>query len=565
MNMRQKLLLTIIACIMAFLQVIPANGQDIPSTIKEAYALIDNEEYNNGYKLVKDIENKQVEVYGDSMIMMLNYEKGICLYNFNRYEEAIPCLNDALLCMEKFPHKDCSFLELIYGIGSCYYHLEQYEKAEEYFRRVIIRGRTQDFACTITTQALSELTDVYNKLGNNKLADQCLYSIYLEYRNVNKINWRRGLKELMDLADSYKILNKQDDEIECYRTILNIIASNAGKSDEDYFLYSTILAMKLNLYNRTGEAFSVYEQLIDISKELKENNQYVCQAYEECLHIKSLENDTAYIKDLLPSAIKYIKKTPKSEYNWTQHNLYEIIGNNLCYIGNSSLGIKYLEKKWNGKTPHDMLSIINLGNAYMESTPKKSLSYYLEAEKLINDSTDYPQKKNIYKAIRFLYSNMQKYKEAMLYDNVLAPLIKDNDSYDAYSSHLVYWALDLLNAGQKEKSILKFDEIKPFISRLSTKTLILYYSQLGFSNIKTENPSEAINALKRAIDLSISEYGNNNQWLVTIYHNLGRAYMLQKKYSNALSWLNKSKDLQIRLNGAAMQRTLDYIKECEEK
>jgi hypothetical protein len=41
--------------------------------------------------------------------------------------------------------------------------------------------------------------------------------------------------------------------------------------------------------------------------------------------------------------------------------------------------------------------------------------------------------------------------------------------------------------------------------------------------------------------------------------------MLQQDYDNALLYLNKSKGLQIQLNGNAMQRTLDYIKECESK
>ena len=50
-----------------------------------------------------------------------------------------------------------------------------------------------------------------------------------------------------------------------------------------------------------------------------------------------------------------------------------------------------------------------------------------------------------------------------------------------------------------------------------------------------------------------------------MYHNLGRAYMLQQDNANALLFLNKSKDLQMKLNGNAMQRTLDYINECESK
>ena len=157
---------------MAFLQVIPTKGQDIPSVIKNVYSLIDDGKYSDGYKLIRDIDNQKVEVYGDSMVMVLNYEKGACLFFLDKYKEAIPFLNDALLRMEKLPHEDCNYLELIYSIGSCYNHLKQYEKAEEYFRRVIIRGNTQDFTCAITTQTLSELAEVYSRLGYNKLADR---------------------------------------------------------------------------------------------------------------------------------------------------------------------------------------------------------------------------------------------------------------------------------------------------------------------------------------------------------------------------------------------------------
>jgi tetratricopeptide (TPR) repeat protein len=83
----------------------------------------------------------------------------------DKYNEAIPCLNKALLLIEKMPHEDCNYLELIYGIGSCYNKLKQYEDAEKYFRRVIIRGNVQEFKCAITTRTLSELTEVYNKMG----------------------------------------------------------------------------------------------------------------------------------------------------------------------------------------------------------------------------------------------------------------------------------------------------------------------------------------------------------------------------------------------------------------
>ena len=50
--------------------------------------------------------------------------------------------------------------------------------------------------------------------------------------------------------------------------------------------------------------------------------------------------------------------------------------------------------------------------------------------------------------------------------------------------------------------------------------------------------------------------------LANIYHNLGRAIMLSKHYKDALIYLNKSKDLQMKLYGEATSRTIDYINEC---
>jgi len=53
--------------------------------------------------------------------------------------------------------------------------------------------------------------------------------------------------------------------------------------------------------------------------------------------------------------------------------------------------------------------------------------------------------------------------------------------------------------------------------------------------------------------------------LANVYHNLGRAYMLNGKTKEALAYLNKSKDLQLKLYGDVTERTQQYIKECNSK
>ncbi len=53
------------------------------------------------------------------------------------------------------------------------------------------------------------------------------------------------------------------------------------------------------------------------------------------------------------------------------------------------------------------------------------------------------------------------------------------------------------------------------------------------------------------------------QTLATIYHNLGRAYMLENDKADALKFLNRSSDLQKQLYGKTGERTLQYINECK--
>ena len=90
-------------------------------------------------------------------------------------------------------------------------------------------------------------------------------------------------------------------------------------------------------------------------------------------------------------------------------------------------------------------------------------------------------------------------------------------------------------------------------------------SQLGFVYIKIGQYDISISNINKGIELAIKETGKKAPILETLYHNLGRAYMLKEDYHNALSALNKSKSLQMELEGEVSQRTADYIKECESK
>ena len=90
-------------------------------------------------------------------------------------------------------------------------------------------------------------------------------------------------------------------------------------------------------------------------------------------------------------------------------------------------------------------------------------------------------------------------------------------------------------------------------------------SNMGFVYLKLVRLEEAISTIDKGVKMAINEKGEKCIELTTLYHNLGRAFMLKEDYSSALSALNKSKKLQLELEGKVMQRTADYINECESK
>ena len=184
---------------------------------------------------------------------------------------------------------------------------------------------------------------------------------------------------------------------------------------------------------------------------------------------------------------------------------------------------------------------------------------------MINDSTDIVTRKIVYSYLNTLYSRMNQYDNAIKYAEIAAPYIKEVDGTDIYASHLIHWALDCNDMGYTDKSKSLFKELEEFLPLLSDNSKIYYFSQYGFLELKWENYTNAVNMLTEGINLCLKIHGDKHVWLTSMYHNLWRAYMLQQDYKNALFYLYKSKDVQIQLNGKAMQRTLDYIKECESK
>ena len=241
----------------------------------------------------------------------------------------------------------------------------------------------------------------------------------------------------------------------------------------------------------------------------------------------------------------------------------------MCEAQNFEEGIKFLEKKWNGKSAKSIKALDCLGFYYFLrlNKPEKALLYYKEAEKQINEGLEVNDNTRI-TILEYLVEINERLgncQESKRYSEIIEPLILGTGDKQKYLRYLINWSSECANSGNKEKCTELVNRINDLINYVSLDDRIIAYNQMAFACIKTNKYDEAIDYATKGISLIIKEKGEGSMILETLYHNLGRAYMLKGVYTKALSALNKSKELQLKHKGEVSQRTADYIKECESK
>lgn len=539
-------------------------AQSVLHSIKQAQKLIDDKKYNEGYKILLGISDDRVNEHGDSCSMLYNYGKGTCLFYMDKYEEAIPFLQIGLKYMEKLPHEDCNYLEMMYGIGVCYKKFGNYPKAEQYFRRTILKGNYFNLNCAIRNQTYGEMAELYSLMGKPDFADICTSRIESEMKLHGSKNLDTQVDDLYDLYEAYEKQGKIEESINTLKKILHLIADNKGKVNEDYLLYSNLLALRLRYYyNRPEEAAFIHKEIIEIGKNFKTYREDVCNAYEDYLRYLAENGKTDSIKQILPSALKYYTST--KDRSRPEDNLYEIIGLGLFDAGQYDDAISYLEKEWKGKKANSIKALNGLGLYYTKSDPEKALSYYKMAESQFNNETNDYTRSVIYEDIMWLYKKLGNNLDAIKYGEKAEPYMSKLGDNAHFLNHLVNLAVICVDANEFSKANEIVTKAKPFIEQVPVDSKLSTYSNLGYIYIKSNKPDEAVEILLIGVDMAVKENKENTSVSGMLYHNLGKAYMLKADFKKALSALYKSRDIQKEVDGTVSSKTTDYIKECESK
>ena len=190
-------------------------------------------------------------------------------------------------------------------------------------------------------------------------------------------------------------------------------------------------------------------------------------------------------------------------------------------------------------------------------------------EELVNlsDSIDAPNENicGAYCNLALCYSQKGNYKAV---DNIISKglLYLSQASIQGYPSDMIYrfagngayWKQDYPNAIKYYERYFSSNE------RESGTNYEEITNQLSVSYIFSGHPEKAKDLLERLLSSDEDRLKRENvQTLATVYHNLGRAYMLLNDKSSALKFLTESKNLQNTIYGEVAERTLLYIQECQ--
>lgn len=447
----QKVILLLIFC-SAFIPNVSA--QSLWDTLINVKSLINEDRDDEANSILKLIENECVNHENDSLKVLFYESTGIILWDTERYEECIPFFLKTIGLYESLHIKSQNYLDAFVAIGYSYGRLGDYNNAERYYRKALLKSVTANYNDEFRPNVYKNLGNLYMEKGDTLLAQECYKRAsvkdveHFDFMNMNYIEWETAQwKQINRLVEEMQY----EEATNFYTDFIKTIKEKKGNKYEAYLLAVYSRGILLSRYvNRIDDAIPLFEELVTLSDSIDAPNENICGAYCNLVACYSQKGNYEAVDNMILKGRAYLKTANIKDY--PSYMIYRFAGNGAYWKHDYQGAIRYYEQ---------YLSIPEreTGTNYEEIAIQLSVSY--------------------------LFSSLpQKAKDVL-------------------------------------EHLLKTDE-----KRLQKE---------------------------------------NGEILATVYHNLGRAYMLIGETGSALMYLNKSQVLQSTIYGEVSERTLQYIQECSKK
>ena len=330
---------------------------------------------------------------------------------------------------------------------------------------------------------------------------------------------------------------------------------------------------------KNAESYYIKGILRSVAARVDEVNQYRSSLYLNLGNLYQEQGDTLLAKECYKRVVQSSERELIDIDNWnyvewenTQWEKIDSLVNEKLYEEAANFYIDFIrgikEKKGN-KYKSYLLAVYSRAILLSRYVNKIDDAIPLFSELVnLSDSIESPNENicGAYCNLASCYSQKGNYDAV---NNVISKglLYLSQASVEGYPPHMIYrFAGNGAYWKQNYPNAIKYYE--QYLSSPKRETGTNYeeiINQLSVSYIYSGHPEKAKKQLERLLKTDEERLKNESaQTLATVYHNLGRAYMLLDDKISALSFLMKSKDMQSVIYGEVAERTLLYIKECQE-
>ena len=367
---------TIIPFIVAFVISFSIAAQtNIVKDIQHIRELFKVSDYDGVALELDRIEPIRLELKNDTIDAVCQGIRGQALSFKGKFQESIPYLINAYEIFEKIRLRQYDYLDCLYSVAVSYHRLEDYDNAERYYRKALLKSVAVDVDKLNGYRAniFLNLGNLYKKKGQNSLAEECFersqYNDGNAVYDIDRLNFLLWQNSLWDKINAYVANNQYQEAVDEYSVMLQGIETRIGKREEYALaLYSKALLLRAYL-QKYDEAMPLFLEVISLRNNLAFPDENVCGAYCNYLLCLAIKQNFHKVEQVLPQAIDYLSRA--NNENYPVQMAYRFIGNGAYWNEDHNHAIPYYEKYLSPDFVREE------GDSYDEITNMLAVSYIL--------------------------------------------------------------------------------------------------------------------------------------------------------------------------------------------
>ncbi len=348
------------------------SAQTLFDSIVEVKNLINDDKDDEAESILNKIENQCMHSENDTLRVLFLESKGIILWDREEYKDCIPYFLSVIDLYDKLHLKYQNYLDAFVAIGYSYGRLHDYDNAERFYRKALLKSVAADFNKEFRPNVYKNLGNLYMEKGDSLLAQECFKRASVEdvddfdFMSHNYIEWKtKYWTEIGTLLEAKKYQEAAD---KCAEMIQGI-EKKEGKSETyilEVYTYANILSRYLNKYD---EAKPFYEEIIEWGKNKSDKNENVCGAYCNLALYYAVNGDFSHADSIIDEGVPYLAKA-NNEY-YPLHSIFRYVGNGAYWKKNYVMAIKYYERYLKPQYSREQ------GTNYEDVVNQLSVSYIL--------------------------------------------------------------------------------------------------------------------------------------------------------------------------------------------